>query len=134
MMNIPQCLLVPTAWVPYFLPKPTAQGTTLAMVEKLVSMLSDPALAEFYRVWCRAACIRDATNPQQLTFPLANKPQICLLVEVSQFAEQKATRICGFAEARQQAQAQAPVRSGTLHEILLRLVKKQGGQTSNALT
>eukprot|EP00957_Ditylum_brightwellii_P085179 6477995-Ditylum_brightwellii.AAC.1 len=48
-MNIPCCLLVPTAWAPYFLPEPTAPGTTLATVEKLVSMLADPAPAEFYR-------------------------------------------------------------------------------------
>eukprot|EP00957_Ditylum_brightwellii_P080487 6122313-Ditylum_brightwellii.AAC.1 len=74
-MNIPCCLLVPTAWAPYFLPEPTVQGTTLATVEKLVSMLADPAPADFYWVWCRAACVCNATSPQQPTLALVAKPQ-----------------------------------------------------------
>eukprot|EP00957_Ditylum_brightwellii_P106806 8148690-Ditylum_brightwellii.AAC.1 len=55
-MNIPWYLLVPTAWAPYFLPEPTAPGTALMMVEKLVLMLADLAPAEFYQAWCRTAC------------------------------------------------------------------------------
>eukprot|EP00957_Ditylum_brightwellii_P100986 7696962-Ditylum_brightwellii.AAC.1 len=47
-MNIPRCLLVPTAWALYFLPEPTAPGTTLVTVEKLVLMLADLAPADFY--------------------------------------------------------------------------------------
>eukprot|EP00957_Ditylum_brightwellii_P005083 386261-Ditylum_brightwellii.AAC.1 len=131
-MNFHRCLLVPTAWAPYFLPEPTAPGTALATVEKLASMLADPVPADFYQAWCRAVCVCNATSPQQPTLALAAKPQVQMLVEVSQFAEQKAVRVFNFTGTRQQAQIQLPVGAGTLHEILFRLVEKQGGQTHQA--
>eukprot|EP00957_Ditylum_brightwellii_P162499 12373628-Ditylum_brightwellii.AAC.1 len=69
-------------------------------------MLADLAPAEFYRAWCRAACVRDVANPQQPTLALAANPQVRMSVEVSQFAEQKAARVFNLLGSRQQAQLQ----------------------------
>jgi hypothetical protein len=104
------------------------------MLEKVAqqSMLADPAPAEFYRAWCRAACVRDVASPQQPTLALVANPQVRMSVEVLQFAEQKLARVFNFLGTRQRAQLQPPVGAGTLHEILLRLVEKQGGQAHQA--
>eukprot|EP00957_Ditylum_brightwellii_P151420 11531508-Ditylum_brightwellii.AAC.1 len=54
--DLPCCLLIPTAWNPYFLQVNTLHpGMMLAMMEALCTHLVDQHVAEFYKTWVRAA-------------------------------------------------------------------------------